>query len=403
MARKSKAPQGIVTPEELRRELSKFATSHDSNAEDTITLEVIEPGVDTAHFRVSTKQPDARGARLSELMARGLQSKVLRVLKGNIVQTLDRAVRSSENWRINPGDTPFYADPTTKLTVSFNPKSDSALVLEQLRNLNPRTADVWRLVTALILEQWPATQLAPTPVWVQVTDLLDAMGYARQSAGGYRPAHIKAVADALATLENLWLVKLGDLKVSSVSPVTGKRQPTALRGQSSQRLVNILAREGVRTLDNEEYTMQWRIQAGEWINQFPRESAHVLKTLVELNAKSGPNIWAKALGMEIAYLCARRDSVLTMRVDELLERSGLIANVKGKGTGGNGDRARRYFEEALDILVKLGALQMWKYSDSSGVTGEANQAMRYRQWLEQHVTVSGAANHSLPISTAPIS
>jgi hypothetical protein len=90
-------------------------------------------------------------------------------------------------------------------------------------------------------------------------------------------------------------------RVANIDPGTGKRKPTVLTATTAHRVLNVSSKRGVRVLGGAEYPMQWFIRAGDWIRNFPRESATLLKALVEITATGATNVWAKAIGMEVSY------------------------------------------------------------------------------------------------------
>lgn len=100
-------------------------------------------------------------------------------------QTVDRAARGGSNWNLSSDDdAPMFLDSNNAHTVAY--VADD-LTLEALRErvmkLNPRTADVWRLCTAAILEAWPEGQLEPPRVWIDMRDLCNALGFTKHHKG----------------------------------------------------------------------------------------------------------------------------------------------------------------------------------------------------------------------------
>jgi hypothetical protein len=326
-----------------------------------VTLEVGDDAGETVRYRL----PDSLGTpeRLEVLrLVRSVNAGFVRLLTPEVVQTVDRGVRSSRGWQAQLEGGVTFLDPVNRHTIELHRDLSEDAMLERVQSLNPRVADTWRLLTAEILEAWEPGVAEPPPVWVDVATLLAAMGFTKASGGGYRPRDIETVARALEALDSLWVVRPEGTVTLAIDPETGQRKKTMLQKHSSHRVLVTMTRESLRTIGGKKFPLRWQIRAGDWIKGIPREVAPILRALVELPAGSTVQTWAKAIGMEIGYLVGRhRGEAVSIKVKTLLERAGLLTEVEEARSGGNAARGVRYFDEALDVLEGLSALQEWRY------------------------------------------
>ena len=408
MARKSKAASSASPATELTEVLDRLGTRvqpGDSRGPSESDYLEIETPTGARYYGLPADLPIDTKAEIESLVAKSItkHGPVVRVLSPQVMRSVDRAVRGPHVWQTTDAGKPYYRDPDNHLLVEFD--SNGVLqeaLLEQVKALNPRTADVWRLITAHLLEHWTSDSEEPPAQWIRLYDLLEAMGYSKARNGGYRPEHVELVGEALRALEALWVVVPQGTRVANRDPITRKNKPTVFTATTAHRVLNITSKRGLRTLGGTEYPMQWYIRAGDWIKNFPRESASLLKALVEITATGATNIWSKAIGMEVSYLYSRQvRGVQTVAVGTLLERAGLMPEIEAWRASGNSGRARKYFDEALDLLESLKAIREWRYDEVDIAAVEAaSRPQRLARWLSCQVTFV-VGDPSFALATPP--
>jgi hypothetical protein len=380
------APPNLAT--ELTEVLDRLGTRvQPGDPTGEVATEVLEIETESGarYYGLPNDLPTDTRAEIETLVARSITKggTVVRVLSPQVMRSVDRAVRGPTTWQFTDAGKPYYRDPDNQLTVEFDSNNIlQAALLEKVKALNPRVADVWRLITAHLLEGWQPDAEEPLPQWLHLSDLVEAMGYTKAKNGGYRPEHVHLVGEALASLEALWVVVPKGTRVSNFDPTTGKRKTTVLTATRSHRVLTVSTKDGVRTFEGAEFPMRWFVRAGDWIKNFPRESATLLKALVEIAATGSTNVWAKAIGMEVSYLYARHQrGEQSLTVGALLERAGLMPEIEAWRASGNSGRARRYFDEALDLLESLRAIREWRY-DPEDIAARSQRLLR---WLGSRV------------------
>ena len=350
-------------------------------------LEVAADG-ETRRYQLTTDLDPRARRKLESLAQRHLEqpNASLRVLTPNVAQTVDRAARSSDGWTFD-GDAPRFIDSINQHTVEYVEDGLSRDVLHRrVQELNPRYADVWRLVTATALESWKLGDSQPEPVWLDIEDLLTAMGFERHHKGGFRAEHVHAAAEAMNALCNMWIVVPLGAKIFPQDPATKRRKPRVLVTERRAAVLVKMQVDNLRDLFGTiSIPMRWQVQPGQWIRDYPRQFAPYLKALVELNATGAVNVWCKAIGTELTYLYAdggaNADAAITVR--HLLERAGVYREVERWSEQRNNARAREYFERALDTLQELRLFASWCYEESDHALLEATKrADRFARWLE---------------------
>jgi hypothetical protein len=329
-------------------------------------------------------------ASLAEAVA---TARYIPTLSGQAMQTVDRAVRGPSGWHYPEDDAPTFLDPTNEHTVMYQ---EEGYTLEALRRdvmaLNPRTADVWRLVTAKSLERWQEGQIEPPAVWVDVRELLEAMGYKKAKRGGFKQEHVEGAAKALVDLERLYLVIPKGAKEYPVDPKSRTRKAVMLEHERSYRVLSVVAKDELRDLFGTRYPMRWQVRPGEWIKGYPRQFAPLLAAIVELSAQGTVNVWAKALGTELTYQYRQdrnRNAEKVLTVRRLLQRAVLLPEVEEWTKQRNARRAREYFDEAMDTLKNLGVCERWEYNAEDFDTIERAGSKRWlERWLEARVVIT---------------
>jgi hypothetical protein len=311
----------------------------------------------------------------------------LQILTPNVAQTVDRAARSSEGWRFD-GDAPQFVDAINRHTVEYVAEGQTREAMHRsVLALNPRVADVWRLVTALALEKWHADEREPPPVWLDVMDLLHAMGFEKHHKGGYRQEHVQAAAEAIGALCNLWVVVPMGTRIYPEDATTKRRKSKLVSAERRSAVLVKLEVDQMRDLFGNAYPLRWHVRAGPWIKEYPRQFAPMLRALVELNTVGAVNVWCKALGTELTYLQAEGyGEAHTLTVRHLLERSGLLGEVQRSAQQRNSVRSREYFERSLDMLQELKLFRAWSYvPEDYQAFARAAKAMKFERWLDARV------------------
>lgn len=308
-------------------------------------------------------------------------------------QTIDRAARGPSGWLHPPDFFPRFNDPRNALFVEYRRDGATAEALaEGVNRLNPRTADVWRLIAARSLEAWRKDQDAPPSVWLDVHELAGAMGYRKHKNGGYKPEHLVEIARAIHDLDAFRItLPLGTEIYQPAKAGSKRRPPTKLEAVRTYKVLHIDAQDEVRTLFGELWGMRYSLKPGDWIKHFPRAYAPLFKALVELPARAGASTWAKAIGTELAYKYRENakngTGIERLKVRTLLERAVLLQEASESRNKG---RMRTYFEEALDLLEAKGVCAGWEYEPEDADRLEAKAGARgwFDVWLECRVLIT---------------
>ncbi|NJK46209.1 MAG: hypothetical protein HC933_19865 [Pleurocapsa sp. SU_196_0] len=362
--RRGKTSNPVPTATELVDMLEQHADPVDEhNIGTEAFLEVGGTG-ETRRYRLKPDLDARTRTRIEALAQEYLRqpNATLNILTPSTAQSVDRAVRSSDGWSFD-GDAPQFTDEINRHTVEYVADGQTREAMHRsVLALNPRVADVWRLVTASALEAWQPGQAEPPAVWLDVLELLQAMGFEKHHKGGHRQEHVQAAAEAVAALCNLWVVTPMGAKIYPEDGAKKRRKGRVLTAERRSAVLVKLEVDQIRDLFGNAYPMRWHVRAGPWIKDYPRQFAPMLKALVELQATGAVNVWCKALGTELTFLQAEGlagDPVLT--VHHLLERSGLLREVDRWVAARNGMRAREYLERALDQLQGMKLFRAWQY------------------------------------------
>ena len=302
-------------------------------------------------------------------------------------QTIDRAARGARGWSFPSDDAPSFEDANNQHGVTY---FADGLKLEALREgvmqLNPRTADVWRLCTAAILESWDEGEKQPPRVWLDARQLCDAMGFKKHHKGGHRPENVAIAARALVDLERFYITVPYGAK-QYPEDANGKRKAVTVKARSRQRVLAVMEKEEIKQLFNTEWLpLRWQVTAGDWIKAYPRNQfAPLFRALVELPGTYTPDLWAKAIGTELVWQYRQDEGkVQTQRVETMLKQACVFEEAyqdKNKG------RARDNFEKALDKLQEHGVCVDWEYNGADIDRVDATQKGWFNLWLQARVIV----------------
>ena len=303
-------------------------------------------------------------------------------------QTIDRAARSSRGWSFPQDDAPTFQDANNRHAVAY---FEDGLTQEALREgvmqLNPRTADVWRLVTATILESWGEGEREPPRVWLDARQLCDAMGFKKHHKGGHRPENVAIAARALVDLERFHItIPYGARQYPA--DANGKRKAVTVQARAQHRVLAVMGKEEIKQLFGAEWLpLRWLVTAGEWIKSYPREQfAPLFRALVELPGTYTPDLWAKALGTELVWQYRQDEGKRqTQRVETMLRQACVLEEARAEKNKG---RARDNFEKALDALQKHGVCTAWEYNSPDIDRVEATQRGWFDLWLQTRVIVT---------------
>ena len=193
---------------------------------------------------------------------------VIHTYSGQAMQTVDRAMRggAGRGWVFPDYDAPLFHDDNNQHKVRYQ---DDSLTVEKLKAevqlLEPRTADVLRLIMARSLEQWQDGQVEPPSVWVDARELCQMMGYQKAKRGGFKTEHIAVVTKALVDLERLWVEVPKGTAQYPLDPKSKKRTMTTLEANRSYRVFSVTGKDELRDLFGNRYPLRWKIRPGDWI------------------------------------------------------------------------------------------------------------------------------------------
>jgi hypothetical protein len=320
-------------------------------------------------------------------------ARIIPTFSGQAMQSVDRAVRTPDNWKFPDYDAPVFHDDSNQHVVRYQ---DEGVTLEQLqievRSLAPRTADVLRLITARSLDAWQEGHAEPPAVWVDARELCEMMGYQKAKRGGFRTEQVASVTKALVDLERLWVeIPKGTFQYP-IDPKSKKRTKTTLEASRSYRVFSVMGKDELRDLFGNRYPLRWKVRPGEWIQWYPRQFAPLLAKIVELPASGTINTWAKSLGTELTYQYRQdrsRSIDKTLTVERLLLRAGVLNEVMDWSRNRNATRARAYFEKAMDELQNLGVCERWEFHPEDFDALEASGNKRWFDlWLSSRIIVT---------------
>jgi hypothetical protein len=158
---------------------------------------------------------------------------------------IDRATRGPDGW--NDASLQYREAFEDGLTLNYYEENTGADILrQQLRTLDPRTSDVWRLLTAKALEQDRHDLF--TPITIKPGELARALGLKLHPNGSVRPKDLLRCTQSLFHLERLWLTL-----------------PDAAPGDdegSRQRVLAVMARGRSRKVEGQSVPNSWTLVLG---------------------------------------------------------------------------------------------------------------------------------------------
>ena len=113
-------------------------------------------------------------------------------------------------------------------------------------------------------------------------------------------------------------------------------------------------------------------------------------------------MWAKALGTELTYQYRQdrnRSPDKTLTVERLLHRAVLLTEVHDWARHRNASRARKYFEQAMEELQRLGVCAKWQYhAEDFDAIERSGVRSWFDVWIGARVIVTAPAwlLHKLP-------
>lgn len=367
--RRSRA--GNSAAKQLWRERVLFVTPLDSHSRlpSRVPQWVLRSGVALGHFPPFV----APAAAPEEPKPRRGQPYLLTLANKPSV-LIDRATRGPDGW--NDTTLQYREVFEDGLTLNYFEENAGADTLrQQLQTLDPRTSDVWRLLTAKALEQ-DRNDLF-TPITIKPGELARALGLKPHPNGSVRPKDILRCTQSLFHLERLWLT----LPDAAVGDDEGSRQ----------RVLAVMARGRSRKIEGQSVPSSWTLVLGNWAHYFPRIFAPIFRGLVELPANSATNLWAKQMGTELSYWIRETAADLTttrfISVQTLLLRASLMPDVLDLKAHKNQNRAVERFEEALELLGQLGLFDCWSYEDGSAAALDLLQGKPefFDTWLASEI------------------
>ncbi|WP_295815550.1 hypothetical protein [uncultured Deinococcus sp.] len=271
---------------------------------------------------------------------------------------IDRATRGPDGW--NDATLQYREVFEEGLILNYYEENAGKDALrQQLMTLDPRTSDVWRLLTAKALEHDHDDLF--TPITIKPGELARALGLKAHPNGSVRPKDLLRCTQSLFHLERLWLTL----------PDAGPDDDEGTR----QRVLAVMARGRSRKIDGQSVPSSWTIVLGDWAKYFPRSFAPIFRGLVELPANSATNLWAKQIGTELSYwLRETANDATTIRfipVKTLLLRASLMQDVLDLREHKNQNRAIERFEATLELLGTLGLHERWSYEARSSAAMDA--------------------------------
>lgn len=304
---------------------------------------VLPAGVTTGHF------PAVAAPSAAPHEGRQSASPYVITLANKPSVLIDRATRGPAGWNDVTLQYRDTFDEGGLVLNYFEPNTEPDALRAQLQTLDPRTSDVWRLLTAKALECEVDDTFAP--IEIRPDELAKALGLKPHPKGGMRGKDLVRCTQSLFHLERLWLTMPGE------------------KNGRQKRVLAVMERGELRRVDGQDIPSSWTLALGEWAKFFPRSFAPIFRGLVELPANSATNVWTKQLGTELTYWFRETagDPSLTRLIEVrlLLQRASLEQEVQELREQKNLNRAIERFESALNLLKQIGLHDQWEYEAHS--------------------------------------
>lgn len=317
---------------------------------------------------------------------------------------IDRATRDGRNWEHNPDVSifPVYIDKRipdmslsydTRQSIGDDNQAAAELAVEQVRKLDDRTADVWRVILWKAMEYGEAPENVYRRITLDTREVAQMLGYTKHHKGGMKKEHILEIQKAIHHIENIRIYIDSSTRgtLERQSHKGGKRKPQTIQARE-ERIISVMARNEERDLFGATYHMVYEIALGDWAHHFSRAYAPMVRALVELPTKAK---WAKRIGTEL-MLHYREDAkngrqVKALKWATLLERAGLINEVDAlrASSSRNTSRVRKYAEEALATLKEISVVEDWhiREADLQRLNEGEGKPGNFERWLESIVDI----------------
>lgn len=286
---------------------------------------------------------------------------------------IDRATRGVGGW--NKATLQYHETFEDGLVLNYYEESAGQEQLrQQLMTLDPRTSDIWRLLTAKALENDRNDLFSP--IKVKPGELAQALGLKLHPNGSVRPKDVLRCTQSLFHLERLWLTL----------PDAGPHEDG-----TRKRVLAVMERGKARKIEGQAVPSSWTIVLGDWARYFPRSYAPLFRGLVELPANSATNLWAKQIGTELTYLIRETAEISGLarqiHVQTLLIRASLMQDTLDLREHRNQNRAIERFETALDLLIRLGIYESWAYEGDGAANLDRVQGRPefFETWLTTRI------------------
>ena len=330
---------------------------------------VLRAGVQAGHFPPAV-------ALDAQLALPAVPQPYLLALSNKPGVLIDRATRGPGGWNdVTLQYREVFEDGL--LLNYFEENAGQGELRAQLMTLDPRTSDVWRLLTARALENEGGDLF--TPITIKPGELARALGLKLHPNGSVRPKDLVRCTQSLFHLERLWLTM---------------PDGEGAQGAPKKRVLAVMERGRTRRIDGQDVPSSWTLVLGDWARYFPRSFAPIFRNLVELPANSATNLWAKQMGTELSYwlreTAGETAATRFINVRTLLTRASVMQEVLELRQHKNQNRAVERFEATLELLGTLGLHQSWCYEARSAAAMDQVQGRPefFETWLSSLVQLS---------------
>jgi hypothetical protein len=241
-----------------------------------------------------------------------------------------------------------------------------------VKGLGDRHADTLDYINA----KWIANRdAAANGLHLTASEVLDAMGYKKQSAGGHKSENVEMIADIIRDLERQTV----ESRFEYYPP--GRKKPELIAIES--KLVVSSTSAARLTLYGEKRRYAWYIRPGDWaiqLHDLQQQYGVALLAVLRLNPQS--DYIAKRIGRYLLHSWRERylsdDLARPYRVANLLDKAGVPIDRAKAG------RFRTRVEAAFDVLRETNVLQSWAY----GADVPTPEGRWLAGWLAGGVTIT---------------